>query len=158
MEWIDLIRFLHTLGACILIGTGTGIAYFMLMANRTADTAFVAQTASVVVIADMIFTATAAIAQPVTGFFLMRETGWNLTDGWLALSLVLYIFIGLLWLPVVIIQTKMRDEARESTRAGTQLSSRYRRLYRLWFACGVPAFSAIIILLWLMLTRPSITI
>ena len=28
MEWVDLIRIAHVLGACVLIGTGTGIAFF----------------------------------------------------------------------------------------------------------------------------------
>ncbi len=158
MEWVDMFRVLHVLGACVLIGTGAGIAFFMLMANRTTDPAFIAQTASVVVVADMVFTATAAIAQPVTGFILMRELGWALSEGWLMVSLALYIFIGLFWLPVVFIQIKMRDEAQSSVLAGRPLSQRYRRLYRTWFACGIPAFTAIIVLLSLMVTRPPITL
>ena len=154
MEWIDLVRLAHVLGACILIGTGIGIAFFMLMAHRTADPAFVARTATVVVVADMVFTATAAIAQPVTGYLLMQHLGWSLLDGWLALSLVLYVFIGVFWLPVVWIQARMRDEARISVQQGIALTQRYNRLYRIWFACGVPAFSAIVVLLWLMVIRP----
>lgn len=157
MEWVDLIRIAHVLGACVLIGTGTGIAFFMLMANRTADPSFVAKTASVVVVADIAFTATAAIAQPITGYLLMRHLGWSFFDGWLALSLVLYVFIGLFWLPVVWIQAKMRDEAQISVKQGIDLSARYNRLFRIWFACGIPAFSAIVVLLWLMVARPSIT-
>jgi len=156
MEWIDLIRVAHVLGACVLIGTGAGIAFFMLMAHRTQDAAFVAQTASVVVVADMLFTATAAIAQPITGYFLMREIGWSVAEGWLVVSLALYILIGVFWIPVVFIQLRMRDDARASARAGEPLSARYKRLYRIWFACGIPAFSAIIVLLWLMVTRPVI--
>ncbi|WP_299552562.1 DUF2269 domain-containing protein [uncultured Tateyamaria sp.] len=157
MEWIDLIRVAHVLGACVLIGTGTGIAFFMLMAHRIADPSFIANTASVVVVADMLFTTTAAIAQPITGYLLMRHLGWSFTEGWLVVSLALYVFIGLFWLPVVYIQAKMRDEARISVRQAIPLSQRYHRLYLIWFACGVPAFSAILVLLWLMVTRPLIT-
>lgn len=156
MEWVDLLRVAHVLGACVLIGTGAGIAFFMLMANRTSDPAFVARTGSVVVIADMVFTATAAVAQPITGYLLMRHLGWSLTEGWVVLSLALYVFIGMLWLPVVYIQVRMRDEAQISAQLGLALSKRYRRLYRIWFACGVPAFAAIVVLLWLMVTRPAI--
>ena len=158
MDWIELLRVAHVLGACVLIGTGSGIAFFMLMANRTADPSFVAQTASIVVVADMLFTATAAVAQPITGYLLMRHLGWGLSDDWLVLSLVLYVFIGLFWLPVVWIQARMRDEARMSAQRGIALSERYNRLYRIWFACGVPAFSAIVVLLWLMVTRPLIAL
>ena len=156
MAWVDLIRVAHVLGACILIGTGSGIAFFMLMAHRTQNAEFIAKTASVVVVADMVFTATAAIAQPITGYLLMRQLGWSISEGWLALSLALYVFIGLFWLPVVYIQAKMRDEARMSVQRGETLTDRYHRLYRLWFACGVPAFSAIIALLWLMVSRPTL--
>ena len=149
---------MDVLGACVLIGTGSGIAFFMLMAHRTSDPSFVARTASVVVIADMLFTATAAIAQPITGYLLMRHIGWAFSEGWLALSLVLYVIIGLFWLPVVWIQKMMRDEAMTSVQHGISLTPRYHRLYRIWFACGIPAFSAIIILLWLMVNRPYIAI
>lgn len=155
MEWIDLVRVAHVLGACVLIGTGTGIAFFMLMAHRTSDPSFVANTASVVVVADMLFTATAALAQPVTGYFLTREIGWSFSEGWLLISLGLYVFIGVFWIPVVFIQARMRDEARMSVQQGIPLTQRYHRLYRIWFACGVPAFSAIVALLWLMVIRPS---
>lgn len=158
MAWIDLIRVLHVLGACVLIGTGAGIAFFMLMAHRTKTPAFIAQTAGVVVIADMIFTATAAIAQPVTGYLLMRDQGWSLYDGWLGASVALYVLIGLFWLPVVIIQARMRDEAQACASAGLPLSLRYTQLYRIWFACGVPAFAAIVVLLALMVLRPALPI
>lgn len=157
-DWIDVIRLLHVLGACVLIGTGAGIAFFMVMAHRTKDAAIIAHTAAIVVIADMLFTATAAIAQPTTGVVLAWNLGWPLLEGWIVLSLGLYVFIGAFWLPVVAIQAKMRDEARASAHSGTPLTPRYFRLYRIWFACGIPAFTAIVALLWLMITRPEISI
>ena len=156
IDWIDVVRLLHVLGACVLIGTGAGIAFFMVMAHRTKDPASIAHTAGIVVIADMLFTATAAIAQPITGIVLARHLGWPIFDGWIAVSLGLYVFIGLFWLPVVSIQAKMREEARASAQSGAPLTSRYMRLYRIWFACGVPAFLAIVALLWLMIMRPVI--
>lgn len=155
MAWIELLRLAHVLGACVLIGTGAGIAFFMVMAHRTHDPAAIAHTARIVVIADTVFTATAALAQPVTGTLLALELGWSFTEGWLATSLALYVFIGIFWLPVVVIQIKMRNEADQSVAAHQPLSPRYDRLYRIWFACGFPAFAAIVALLWLMLERPA---
>ncbi|MGZ0187305.1 MAG: DUF2269 family protein [Alphaproteobacteria bacterium] len=157
IDWIQVVLLFHVLGACILIGTGAGIAFFMVMAHRTADPASIAHTATIVVIADTIFTATAAIFQPVTGIILAQNLGWSLSEGWIALSLALYVFIGLLWLPVVVIQIKMRDEARACVQTGSALTARYIRLYRIWFACGIPAFLAIVGLLWLMITKPAIS-
>lgn len=156
IDWIDVVRLLHVLGACVLIGTGAGIAFFMVMAHRTKNPVSIAHTAAIVVIADMLFTATAAIAQPVTGIILALHLGWPLLEGWIAVSLALYVFIGIFWLPVLSIQAKMRDEARASAQSGTPLTPRYMRLYRIWFACGIPAFLAIVALLWLMIVRPVI--
>ncbi len=154
-DWIEIIRLAHVLGACVLIGTGAGIAFFMLMAHRTKDPASIAHTAAIVVIADYLFTASAAIAQPITGLVLAWQLGWALTEGWLVLSLALYVFIGVFWLPVISIQAKMRDEARASAQSGAPLSPRYMRLFHIWFVCGIPAFTAIIALLWLMIIRPE---
>ena len=74
-----LVKYLHVLGAIVILGTGTGIAFFMLMAHRTNDAEFIARTASVVVIADAIFTLSAVILQPVTGGLLMMLSATPIT-------------------------------------------------------------------------------
>jgi uncharacterized membrane protein len=150
------LRWLHVIGACVLLGTGAGIAFFMVMAVRTARPALIAHVASTVVIADMLFTATAVIVQPVTGYLLARESGWPLSEGWIVLSLALYVVTGLFWLPVVWIQIRLRDLALRAEADGTALPARFRRLYQIWFACGFPAFAAVLAIVWLMLARPSI--
>ncbi|MAZ15613.1 MAG: hypothetical protein CL535_04680 [Ahrensia sp.] len=151
-----VLRWLHVIGACVLLGTGAGIAFFMLMAERTGKPAVVAHVASTVVVADTLFTATAVIIQPVTGYLLARKVGWPLTEGWIALSLILYVVIGLFWLPVVWIQIQLRDMAREADARGAALPERFHRLYRIWFACGFPAFAAVLATVWLMLARPAL--
>jgi uncharacterized membrane protein len=150
-----LLRWLHVLGAAVLLGTGAGIAFFMVMAHRTGNAAIIAHTAHVVVIADTIFTAMAVVAQPLTGFLLAREVGWALTEGWLLLSLVLFVMVGLFWLPVVWIQIRLRDLARAAAAAGRTLPARYHILFRIWLACGFPAFSGVLAIIWLMLARPQ---
>jgi uncharacterized membrane protein len=150
-----ILRWLHLIGACVLLGTGAGIAFFMMMAHRGGDVRFIAGTARIVVVADMVFTATAAVAQPLTGWLLARETGWDLTEGWILASLALYVLTGVCWLPVVRVQIILRDLAAEAARNGTALPARYHRLYRLWFALGIPAFAAVLAILWLMIARPE---
>lgn len=155
MDGETLLRLAHVIGACVLLGTGAGIAFFMLMAHRTGQAALIAHTAGIVVIADTVFTATAAVAQPVTGYLLVRSVGWSLTEGWIALSLILYVFVGAFWLPVVWIQLRLRDLARVAVAEGAALSPRYHRLFRIWFLCGIPAFLAVLVIVWLMLARPD---
>lgn len=154
MEWVHLLRWAHILGATVLIGTGAGIAFFMMMAHRTRDARIIAHTAAVVVIADWIFTASAVVLQPVTGALLASAMGWRLSEFWIVASLGLYVLIGAFWLPVVWIQHRMRDLARAAAASGEALPEAYFRLCRIWFACGFPAFAAILVIVWLMITRP----
>ncbi|WFU11045.1 DUF2269 domain-containing protein [Rhizobium sp. CB3090] len=152
----ELLRLVHVIGATVLFGTGAGIAFFMVMAHRTGDPKVIAHVAGTVVIADTIFTATAVILQPVTGYLLAQSIGWSLEEGWIALSLLLYVLTGIFWLPVVWIQLRLRDLARAASETEAPLPEAYHHLYRIWFACGFPAFFFVIGILWLMLNKPSI--
>ncbi|WP_170404052.1 DUF2269 family protein [Ruegeria arenilitoris] len=151
-----ILRWLHIIGACVLLGTGAGIAFFMLIAHRSGDARFIAQTAGVVVLADLLFTTTAVIAQPITGGLLAWRLGWPLTEGWVLASLMLYAVAGVFWLPVVWIQVRMRGLAQAAADSGVPLPQVYHRLFRIWFACGFPAFAAVLAILWLMIARPTI--
>ena len=150
-----VLKYLHVVGATVILGTGTGIAFFMLMAHLSRDAAYVARTAGTVVVADALFTATAVIVQPVTGYLLSREIGLPLSEAWLALSLALYVVAGLFWLPVVWMQARMRDLARDAAVTGAALPPAYHRLFRLWFAFGFPGFGSVAAILWLMIAKPS---
>jgi uncharacterized membrane protein len=154
---IDLvIKTVHVLGAIVLLGTGTGIAFFMLMAHRSGDAAFIARTAGVVVVADAVFTASAGVLQPLTGALLAATRGYGLQDAWFALSLILYAVAGLFWLPVVWMQIRMRDLAFAAMEAGSPLPAEYHRLFRLWFAFGIPGFTSVVAIVWLMVARPPL--
>jgi uncharacterized membrane protein len=148
------IEYLHVLGAIVILGTGTGIAFFMLMAHRTGDAAFIAGTAAVVVIADFIFTLSAVLLQPVTGGLLMWLSSTAVTEGWLLTSLVLYAIAGAFWLPVVFMQMEMRDLARAAAASGGPLPPRYATLFRRWFLFGIPGFGSVMAILWLMIAKP----
>ncbi len=154
MDWLIFARWLHVLGATVLLGTGAGIAFFMVVAHRTGDARLIAHVASTVVIADMLFTASAVIVQPLTGLWLAHLIGWPLDSLWIMASLALYVVVGLFWLPVVLMQLRMRDLARAARDNAAPLPAQYYRLYRLWFACGFPAFAGVVTIIWLMLARP----
>jgi uncharacterized membrane protein len=150
------LKFLHIIGAAVLFGTGVGIAYFMLQAHRSANVQVIAGVSRIVVVADFIFTATAVVVQPITGFLLVSVAGHSLDSGWILLSLALYVFIGCLWLPVVWMQIRIRDLSVSAAAHGLPLSADYQRLFRYWFAFGVPAFAAILVIFWLMIAKPAI--
>lgn len=154
-ELYHVLKLLHILGAAILFGTGIGIAYFMLMAHRSRDVAAIAHTARIVVIADMVFTLSAVVVQPITGLALAHVAGHALTDFWILASVALYLFVGACWLPVLWLQKRMRDLAIAAQSGGTPLPAEYGRYFRLWFILGWPAFIAMMGIFWLMITRPQ---
>ncbi|HWZ37208.1 MAG TPA: DUF2269 domain-containing protein [Bradyrhizobium sp.] len=149
-----IVKYLHVLGAIVILGTGGGIAFFMLMAHRSGSAAFIARTASVVVIADMLFTLTAVIAQPITGGVLMMLSSTSPSEGWLATSLLLFAVAGAFWIPVIFMQMEMRNLARLATEKSQPLPARYFVLFRRWFAFGIPGFGSVMIILYLMIAKP----
>jgi uncharacterized membrane protein len=151
-----LLKYLHVIGATVLLGTGAGIAFFMLLAHRTDNPVVVAAVARIVVIADFLFTASAVVAQPVTGTLLAWQAGYSLWDGWIAWSIALYLVTGAFWLPVVWMQVRMRDLAAAAAQLGEPLPPAYHRLFRWWFAFGFPAFAAVLAIFWLMIARPAV--
>jgi uncharacterized membrane protein len=150
-----ILKYLHVLGAIVILGTGTGIAFFMLMAHRSGDPAFIARTATTVVIADMLFTLTAVLLQPVTGGLLMLQSATSLAERWLATSLGLYAVAGLFWIPVIFMQIEMRDLARQASAQHQPLSPRYFVLFRRWLLFGIPGFGSVMMILWLMIAKPQ---
>ena len=147
-------KYLHVLGAIVILGTGTGIAFFMLMAHRSGDVAYIARTAATVIIADVLFTASGVVVQPLPGAMLMRLTSTTLAERWLAVSLGLYLLAGLLWIPVIFMQIEMRDLARLADAQQQPLPPRYFALFRRWFLFGIPGFGSVMAILWLMIAKP----
>lgn len=152
----EFLLLLHIGGACVLLGTGAGIAFFMLISNMRGTPAEIAHTAGIVVLADFMFTATAVVVQPITGWLLAREVGWPLTEGWVMLSLSLYVMVGLFWLPVVWIQMRLHTMAKNAAETGADLPPEYTKLFRIWIVCGFPAFAGVMAILWLMIAKPSL--
>ena len=149
-----IVKYLHVLGAIVILGTGTGIAFFMLMAHRSGDPAFIARTAATVVVADMLFTLTAVLLQPVTGGLLMALSATTFAERWLVMSLGLYAVAGLFWIPVIFMQIEMRDLARVALAQRQPLPPRYFALFRRWFGFGIPGFGSVMLILWLMVAKP----
>ena len=150
-----IVKYLHVLGAIVILGTGTGIAFFMLMAHRSGDASFIARTAATVVIADMMFTLSAVLLQPVTGGLSDDAViDARFTERWLSASLGLYAVAGLFWVPVIFMQIEMRDLRARRPSQDAALPPRYFALFRRWFLFGIPGFGSVMAILWLMIAKP----
>jgi uncharacterized membrane protein len=150
------LKWLHVVSSSVLFGTGLGIAFFMWRAHRTRDARIIVAVARNVVLADTVFTASAVVIQPVTGFLLMRMMGYPLTLGWLRVSIALYVLIGCCWLPVLWLQIQLRNFAAGAVRNGMPLPVAYFRYFRWWLSLGWPAFLGVLIVFALMVGKPSL--
>jgi uncharacterized membrane protein len=153
-SWYPLIKWLHVVSSTVLFGTGAGIAFFYLRAQRTGDAKIIAAVGRDVVLADRVFTTTAVVLQPMTGIVLALRAGFPLSSRWLVWSMVLYVLVGCCWLPVVWLQTRMRDLAIVAAANGSPLPAAYQRHYRWWFALGWPAFIGVLVIFYLMVAKP----
>jgi len=156
MSWYLLIKWLHIVSSTVLFGTGAGIAFFFVRAQRTGNSKIIAAVGRDVVLADLIFTATAVILQPVTGVALAVMAGYPLSTPWLVLSIVLYLVVGCCWLPVVWLQIRMRDFADDAANHDLPLPVVYQFYYGRWFALGWPAFIGVLVIFYLMVAKPGL--
>jgi uncharacterized membrane protein len=153
MDYV-IVKWLHILSSTLLFGTGLGSAWYMLFANVSRDVRAIAVVSRHVVIADWLFTATTAVFQPASGFYMAHLAGYPLHSRWIMWSVALYVLAGACWLPVVWLQIRLRDMAADAASAGTGLPPRYWTYFRIWVALGVPAFIAFVVIFWLMVAKP----
>ena len=74
MDYLS-VKWLHILSSTVLFGAGIGSAFYLLLATLGRDARAVATVSRYVVISDWVFTATTAVIQPLTGFWLMHLAG-----------------------------------------------------------------------------------
>jgi uncharacterized membrane protein len=153
MDYV-VVKWLHVLSSTLLFGTGLGSAWYMLFANVSRDVRAIAVVSKWVVIADWLFTATTAVFQPASGFYMMHLAGYPFTSHWIAWSVALYVLAGACWLPVVWLQIRLRDMAQQAAGTDTPLPPRYWTYFRIWVALGIPAFIAFVFIFWFMVSKP----
>jgi uncharacterized membrane protein len=127
----------------------------MVRAHRTGDVRVIAAVSRDVVRADLLFTASAVVIQPVSGVGLMLLMGYSWCTPWLFKSMILYALIGCCWLPVVWLQVQMRNLAQQSAVLNGPLPDEYHRYYRWWFTLGWPAFVGVMAVFYLMVAKPG---
>jgi len=150
------LKWTHIVSSTVLFGMGAGIAFFFIRAQRTGDVRIIAAVGREVVIADAIFTASAVVLQPLTGFGMALLAGYSFSAGWLRWSILIYLLIGACWIPVVGLQIRMRDLARRAVEQGAALPPAYFRCYRWWFVLGWPAFIGVLVVFFLMVAKPAL--
>jgi uncharacterized membrane protein len=151
-----LLKLVHIISSTILFGTGLGSAFYFWRAHRQADLQARYFAVRNVVMADWMFTTPAVIIQPITGFALMHFLYLGLTTHWIMLTLLLYVFTGACWIPVVWLQIQMKKLLEEALSNNGTLPFSYNRYYNYWFYLGWPAFTSVIVIFYLMVFKPAL--
>lgn len=154
MDYVT-VKWLHILSSTFLFGTGIGSAFYLLFASLSRDVRAIAVVSRHVVLADWLFTTPTIVIQPLTGFYLMHLAGFPMSSSWIVWSLVLYAVGVACWLPVVWLQIRMKQIAREAVEKNAALSAAYWRYMRIWVSLGVPAFFAFVAVFYLMVAKPT---
>ncbi len=143
--WIKL---LHILSATILLGTGIGTAFFMYKAFKSQNREAIRITTQNVVLADWLFTTPAVVIQLPTGVWLTIQLNIPFESAWFVIVISMFIIIGACWIPVVWIQIRIR----EIISSGGEIEET-NSLMRYWICLGIPAFSCVLILYFLMVSK-----
>jgi uncharacterized membrane protein len=150
-----LIKTLHIVSATIVFGTGIGIANFMYAGHRCGSAQERAFATRMTVKSDFLFTLPSVIFQPLSGAWLVWQGGFVWNDYWLLVSYGLYLLAGVCWVPVVVIQMRMKAMLAARLRGEDFDEAIYKRLFRVWFVLGWPAFGGLLIIFWLMVAKPT---
>ena len=153
MTYLTL-KSIHLLSMVLLFGVGLGSAFYKWMADRSRDPRHICATNRTVVLADWMFTTPTILLQPATGAAMVVLSGTPLSSSWLLASIMLYLIAGACWIPVVLLQIRMRDISRHAAELGSDLPDRYWHYARVWFWLGVPAFLSMVMIVCLMVYKP----
>jgi len=154
MDIYFVVKTIHIISSTILFGTGIGIAFFMFSSKFTNSLIEKLYAARTTVLADYLFTLPAVITQVLTGAWLVNRSGYGWLDSWLLTTYAIYVLAGLCWLPVVWIQIQLRKILVNCVESNAQLPKRYHKLFNVWFILGWPAFIGLIVIFFLMVTKP----
>ena len=147
------LKTVHIGAALLFLGAGLMTAWYKLRADRSGDLRVVVWAQREIVRADWVFTTPSAILLPTTGVWMALRTSQPLFSGWVGVGVVGFIVTGLLWLPAVRLQIRMRRLAEAALAADTELPAEFHRLNRIWLALGVPAFLLALAIVWVMVAK-----
>ena len=147
------LKYVHIIAAIFLFGFGMGSYLYLIAASRTANPQVIAHVARMVVRFDTWITTPAGFVQIITGYLLMRLSGLPMSTEWLLTSLVIFLCVGSLWLPVLVLQKRLFAMASSAGEAGTALDEQYQTVYRKWFWMGVAGFAGMFVIVLMMVTK-----
>ncbi|MCD5995459.1 DUF2269 domain-containing protein [Pseudomonas sp. CDFA 602] len=147
------LKYLHVIAAVFLFGFGMGSYLYLIAASRSGNPQVIAHVARNVMQFDTWITTPAGFIQIISGYWLVRLAGFPLTTEWLLTSLVIFLCVGSLWLPVLVLQKRLWQMASSAAQNNDRLEPHYHRVYRIWFWLGVSGFLGMFLIVMMMVTK-----
>jgi uncharacterized membrane protein len=144
------LKIIHVLCACLFLGNVVVSGIWAAMAERTRNHTIIQFSNRLVLITDLLFTATGAIGVVFTGHLMAGQYGGDTAHPWITWSYILFGVSGLIWMLVLVpIQFKQRLLLQRTT----QITSEYLQLSRVWQFSGAVATVLPLPILYLMVTK-----
>jgi uncharacterized membrane protein len=147
------LKYIHVIAAVFLFGFGMGSYLYLIAASRTANPQVIAHVAKMVVRFDAWITTPAGFIQIASGYGLIKLAGLPLTTEWVLTSLIIFLCVGSLWLPVLVLQKRLYVMASSAIETGGGLAEEYRSVYQKWFWMGVAGFLGMFVIVLMMVTK-----
>lgn len=148
----ESLKIIHVLCACLFLGNVIVSGIWAAMAERTRNHDIIKFSNQLVLITDLLFTASGAIGVVVTGHLMAGRFGDSAGHSWITWSYALFGLSGLIWVAVLLpIQLKQRALLRTTT----QITAEYRQLSRVWQMSGAVATVLPLPILYLMITKAA---
>jgi uncharacterized membrane protein len=151
----DIMKFLHILGAVLLVGNVTITAFWKVFADRTGDARIVAFGQYLVTLTDWIFTLGGIVLTIAGGYGMVLMRDFRIfEETWLVLGQLFFLVSGLIWLFILIpLQIRLARQARKAGAAGS-VPEAYWRDGRLWLIWGVIATIPLVGAIYVMVAKP----
>jgi len=144
------LKIIHVLCACLFLGNVVVSGVWAAMAERTRNHAIIQFSNRLVLITDLLFTATGAIGVVLTGHLMAGQYGGDTAHPWITWSYILFGVSGLIWMLVLLpIQFKQRLLLQRTT----QITREYLQLSRVWQISGAVATVLPLPILYMMVTK-----
>ncbi|WP_020413185.1 DUF2269 family protein [Microbulbifer sp. VTAC004] len=151
MNYYLILKTLHILCAIIILGTGTGIAWYTFRGWLSGDSQVLRWVSRETVAADWIFTGSAVLGLLGSAIGMLTINPVWMQQAWLQVATGLTAVMFLLWLPVVYLQYQLRAH----TDSGS-CKRKTGKIMRIWCLLGATAFPITVAIVYLMVAKPAL--
>jgi uncharacterized membrane protein len=146
------LKVVHLLCACLFLGNVIVSGVWAVLAERTGRHEIIKFSNRMVLLTDVLFTATGALGVVITGHLMADRFGGDTAHGWITWSYMLFGLSGLIW-AFVLVPIQLRQ--RTLLARFDYITADYLRLSRVWQIAGAVATILPLPIIYLMVNKVS---